>query len=29
VPMVDQTQANLEAAGVKEAIKAALGDAGY
>ena len=29
VPMVDQTQANLEAAGVKGAIKAALGDAGY
>jgi transposase len=29
VPMVDQTQANLDAAGVKEAIKAALGDAGY
>ena len=29
VPMVDQTRANLEAAGVKEAIKAALGDAGY
>ena len=28
-PMVDQAQANLEAAGVKEAIKAALGDAGY
>ena len=29
VPMVDQTRANLEAAGVKETIKAALGDAGY
>ena len=29
VPMVDQTRANLDAAGVKEAIKAALGDAGY
>jgi transposase len=29
VPMVDQTRANLEAAGVKEKIKAALGDAGY
>jgi transposase len=29
VPMVDQTQANLDAAGVKEAIKVALGDAGY
>jgi transposase len=29
VPMVDQTQANLDAAGVKEAIKSALGDAGY
>jgi transposase len=29
VPMVDQTRANLEAAGVKAAIKAALGDAGY
>jgi len=29
VPMVDQTRANLEAAGVKERIKAALGDAGY
>jgi len=29
VPMVDQTRANLEAAGVKDAIKAALGDAGY
>src|SRR3954453_21171887 len=29
VPVVDETQANLEAAGVKEAIKAALGDAGY
>jgi transposase len=29
VPMADQTQANLEAAGVKEAIKAMLGDAGY
>ena len=27
--MVDQTRANLDAAGVKEAIKAALGDAGY
>lgn len=29
VPMVDQTRANLDAAGVEEAIKAALGDAGY
>src|SRR3954465_14149806 len=29
VPMVDQARANLEAAGVTEAIKAALGDAGY
>jgi transposase len=29
VPMVDQTEANLAAAGVNEAIKAALGDAGY
>ena len=29
VPMIDQTRANLDAAGVKEAIKAALGDAGY
>ena len=29
VPMVDQTRENLEAAGVKETIKAALGDAGY
>src|SRR5947209_1004470 len=29
VPMVDQARANLDAAGVKEAIKAALGDAGY
>jgi transposase len=29
VPMVDQTRANLDAAGVKDAIKAALGDAGY
>src|SRR4051794_23735956 len=29
VPMVDQTRANLDAAGVTEAIKAALGDAGY
>ena len=29
VPMIDQTQANLDAAGVKEAIKASLGDAGY
>ena len=29
VPMVDQTRANLNAAGVKAAIKAALGDAGY
>jgi transposase len=28
VPMVDQARANLDAAGVKEAIKAALGDAG-
>jgi hypothetical protein len=26
---VDQTRANLDAAGVKETIKAALGDAGY
>jgi len=29
VPMVDQTRANLEAAGVEAAIKALLGDAGY
>jgi len=29
VPMVDQARANLDAAGVQEAIKAALGDAGY
>jgi transposase len=29
VPMVDQTRANLDAAGVKGTIKAALGDAGY
>jgi transposase len=29
VPMVDQTRANLDAAGVKESIKAALGDSGY
>jgi transposase len=29
VPMMDQTRANLDAAGVTEAIKAALGDAGY
>jgi hypothetical protein len=29
VPMVDQARANLDAAGVMEAIKAALGDAGY
>jgi transposase len=29
VPMVDQARANLDAAGVKEALKAALGDAGY
>src|SRR3954462_9738718 len=29
VPMVDQARANLEAAGVMGAIKAALGDAGY
>jgi transposase len=29
VPMVDQARANLDAAGVKEAIKAAPGDAGY
>jgi hypothetical protein len=27
--MVDQARANLDAAGVKDAIKAALGDAGY
>jgi hypothetical protein len=27
--MADQTQANLEAAGIKDAIKAMLGDAGY
>ena len=29
VPMVDQTRANLDAAGVTDAIEAALGDAGY
>jgi transposase len=29
VPMIDQTRANLDAAGVKDAIKATLGDAGY
>jgi len=29
VPMVDQARANPDAAGVKDAIKAALGDAGY
>jgi transposase len=29
VPMMDQTRANLDAAGIEEAIKAALGDAGY
>jgi transposase len=29
VPMVDQARANLDAAGVKDAIKRALGDAGY
>ena len=29
VPMIDQAQANLDAAGVEEAIKAMLGDAGY
>src|SRR3954447_17843173 len=29
VPMVDQARANLDAAGVADAIKAALGDAGY
>jgi transposase len=29
VPMVDQARANLDAADVKDAIKAALGDAGY
>jgi transposase len=29
VPMVDQARANLDAAGVKGAIRAALGDAGY
>src|SRR3978361_2159852 len=29
VPMVDQTRANLDAAGIEDAIKAALGDAGY
>ena len=29
IPMVDQTRANLDAAGLTEAIKAALGDAGY
>ncbi len=29
VPMVDHSQANLEAAGVKETIEAVLGDDGY
>lgn len=29
VPMADQSRANLEAAGIKEAIRAMLGDAGY
>lgn len=29
VPMVDQARANLDAAGVEDAIEAALGDAGY
>src|SRR5882757_403206 len=29
LPMVDQARANLEAAGIEDAIKAALGDAGY
>ena len=29
IPMVDQTRANLDAAGVKDALRAALGDAGY
>src|SRR5258707_1222190 len=29
VPMVDQARANLDASGVKDAIKAMLGDAGY
>src|SRR5690349_1241285 len=29
VPMVNQTRANLDAAGVTEAIRAAMGDAGY
>jgi transposase len=29
VPMVDQTRANLDAAGIKGAIKAMVGDAGY
>src|SRR3982751_6697804 len=29
VPMVDQARANLDAAGIEDAIKAALGDAGY
>jgi transposase len=29
MPMVDQTEANLEAAGVPDAIKALVGDAGY
>ena len=29
VPMVDQARANLDAAGVTDTIKAALGDAGY
>jgi transposase len=29
VPMIDQTRANLQAAGVTGAIKSALGDAGY
>ncbi len=29
VPMADQTRANLDAAGIKDVIKAMLGDAGY
>jgi hypothetical protein len=29
VPMADRTQANLEGAGIKDAIKAMVGDAGY
>jgi transposase len=29
VPMADQTRANLDAAGIEDAIKAMLGDAGY